>query len=433
MDWGRLPYHVDLYREGGAWMFRVNENLFNVRGFREHSWREPVHIGPAIGPDRLTRKQAQCVVWERLPLGPPPRLALPNARMTIAEFVEKAFVPEHVAIKGPAGRTHYRAILKHVLTPEEVQRVFKLDSQKSRPRLKAIPDWPYLSNLELSQVRPEHIERLMLAAQARGYSMQTVIHIRNVVSAIFSHAKKCDNFQGPNPATQVAVPGMSRKEAYMLSLAQLKAVLELMRYPEREMTLLAIVTGMNVAEICGLQWEHVNLSGFDVEGIGERIPPRTIAVRKQWYRGELNSVKTGRTRNVSIADLIFPALTAMNQRARFTRPEDFVLVSEAGTPVNETNIASRRLKSVGHELGMPWLSWHVFRRTRKDYQQRFGPCFVDRVAAVLNSSAVFRSLERGAVKPRKTPSSAPASNDRSFGIEPRPPFEDAGFNSLQTN
>ena len=37
--------------------------------------------------------------------------------MTMADFVEKLFVPEHVAIKGLAGRTHYRAILKHVLTP----------------------------------------------------------------------------------------------------------------------------------------------------------------------------------------------------------------------------------------------------------------------------------------------------------------------------
>jgi hypothetical protein len=34
---------------------------------------------------------------------------------------------------------------------------------------------------------------------------------------------------------------------------------------------------------------------------------------------------------------------------------------------------------------MPWLSWHVFRRTRKDYLDRFGPRFVDRLASVLNS------------------------------------------------
>ena len=76
MDWGRLPYHVDLYREGGAWKFRVNENLFNVRGFKEHSWREPIHIGPAVGPERLTRKEAQRVVWEKLPLGPQPNRRL---------------------------------------------------------------------------------------------------------------------------------------------------------------------------------------------------------------------------------------------------------------------------------------------------------------------------------------------------------------------
>jgi len=385
MDWGRLPYHVDLYREGGAWKFRVNENLFNVRGFKEHSWREPVHIGPAVGPDRLTRKEAQRAVWERLPLGPQPRPETQNGGMTIAGFVERSFVPEHVSIKGLAGRTHYRAILKHVLTPEEVQRVFNLETEKSRTRLKAIPDWPYLSHLELAHTRPEHVESLMLAAQTRGYSIQTVTHIRNVVSAIFSHARKSNYFHGLNPASQVAVPGMSRKEAHMLSLPQLKAVLELMRYPEREMTLLAIVTGMNVAEICGLQWIHVNLTGQPVDGTGEWIPPCTLAVRKQWYRGELNSVKIGRTRNVAIPELIIPVLSSLRQRVRYTRPEDFVLVSEAGTPVNETNIASRRLKTVGKELGTPWLSWHVFRRTRKDYLERYGPRFVDRLATVLNS------------------------------------------------
>jgi integrase len=356
-----------------------------VRGFKEHSWREPVQVGPATGPERLTRKQAQRAVWERLPFGQPALRIAPTGEMTIADFVEKSFIPEHVVIKGLAGRTHYRAILKHVLTPEEVQRVFKLDIEASRTRLKEIPDWPYISHLALSETRPEHIERLMLAAQARGYSMQTVTHIRNVVSAIFSHARKANFFHGLNPASQVAVPGMSRKEAHMLSLPQLKSVLDRMRFPEREMTLLAIVTGMNVAEICGLQWKHVNLSTTEQGVNGEAIPPRTIAVRKQWYRGELNSVKIGRTRNVSIPDMMIPVLIQLSHRGRFMQPEDFVLVSEAGTPVNETNIASRRLKSVGHELAMPWLSWHVFRRTRKDYLQRFGPRFVDRLAVVLNA------------------------------------------------
>jgi integrase len=383
MDWGRLPYHVDLYCENGAWKFRVNENLFNVRGFREHSWRAPVHIGPASGPQRLSRKEAQRAVWEKLPAGQQQEAPGPLSSMTIVDFVEKLFVPEHVAIKGLAGRTHYRAILKHVLTPEEVQRVFNLDLDASRTRLKAIPDWPYLSKIGLADAGPEHVEALMEAARARGYSIQTVTHIRNVVSAIFSHARKGNYFTGTNPASQVAVPGMSRKEAHTLSLPQLRAVLELMRYPEKEMTLLAIVTAMNVAEICGLQWKHVNLSGVDRDVDGDTVPAGVIAVRKQWYRGELNSVKIGRTRDVRIPQLLLPVLAGLSQRPMYTRPDDFVLVSEAGTPVNETNIASRRLKAVGNELNMPWLSWHVFRRTRKDYLQRFGHRFLERVTGAL--------------------------------------------------
>jgi integrase len=385
MDWGRLPYHVDLYREGSSWKFRVNENLLTLRGFKEHSWREPIHIGPAIGPGRLTKKQAQQVVWEKLLLRQHNSDRTPQSSMTIAEFVEKMFVPEHVAAKGLAGRTHYRAILNHILTPEEVQRVFKLDLHKSKTRLQAVPDWPYLSELRLSDTLADHVEALMLAALARGYSIQTVTHIRNVVSAIFSHAIKANYFTGPNPASLVGLPDMSRKEAHTLSLSQLKTVIDLMRYPEREMTLLIVVTDMNVAEICGLQWRHVNLSDSVHELDGELIAPLTIAVRKQWYRGELNSVKVGRTRNVPISDLVHPVLSALSRRSRFTRPDDFVLASEAGTPINETNIASRRLKAVGQELNMPWLSWHVFRRTRKDYLVQFGPQLVETVAGTLKT------------------------------------------------
>jgi integrase len=371
MDWGRLPYHVDLYRENGAWKLRVNENLINERGFKEHGWRDPVHIGPATGPERMTRKEAQRVVWEKLPLGQSKNGHSLHNSMTIAHFVEHMFVPEHVAIKGLSGRTHYRAILKHVLTPEEVQNMFKVDLERSKIRLKAVSGWPYLSDVALTEVKPEHIENLVRAAVDRGYSSQTVTHIRNVVSAIFSHARKGSYFTGENPAGQVTVPGMCRKEAYTLSLPQLRAVL-------------VTLTGMNVAEICGLQWKHVNLSAADVALNGDLIPSRTIAVRKHWYRGELNSVKIGRTRDLAISNLMLPVFFGLNRRVRYSGPDDFVLVSEAGTPVNETNIASRRLKSIGQDLGMPWLSWHVFRRTRKDYLTRFGSQFEGRLTNMVN-------------------------------------------------
>ena len=44
--------------------------------------------------------------------------------MTFEFFVESKFIPEHVEHKTFAGKTHYQAILKHLLRPETVNRVF---------------------------------------------------------------------------------------------------------------------------------------------------------------------------------------------------------------------------------------------------------------------------------------------------------------------
>jgi site-specific recombinase XerD len=145
--------------------------------------------------------------------------------MTVADFVQKVFVPEHVATKGLSGRTHYQAILKHVLRPEEVDRVFRVNTENSKTRLKALPDWPYLGSLRLRDVRPDHVQRLVFAALARGYSTQTIKHIRSVVSAVFSHAKKTQYCTGDNPASEVTLPESTRKEAHTLTLAQVREVI----------------------------------------------------------------------------------------------------------------------------------------------------------------------------------------------------------------
>ena len=302
--------------------------------------------------------------------------------MTIADFVESRFVPEHVASKSLSGRTHYHAILKHVLTPEEVDRVFQVDADKSKAKLKAVPNWPYLNNVRLCDTRPDDVQRLMSAALARGYSTQTVKHIRNVVGAIFAHAKKDRCFMGDNPASLVELPAMIRKEAHALTLAQTNEVLGVMRYPEKEMTLIAILTSMNMAEICGLQWKCMNLTEAWSNAFGEPIPPKTIAVRKQWFGGELRSVeKKSRQRNLPIPEPLLPILLGMSRRAEFTGPDDFVLVSRAGTPVNESNIAARRLKPIGKDLQMPWLSWHVLRRTHTTLAYELGNTYLASRAA----------------------------------------------------
>jgi integrase len=301
--------------------------------------------------------------------------AEPIVEMSVLEFVERKYIPEFVSSKRTAGRSYFRSMLKHVLSPEQVARVFGSTIGDKDNRLKTIPGWPYLDSLRLCAINVEVIQSLTSTAVNHGYSIQTVTHIRNVVRSMLSHAIRTGCYSGENPATLVALPPMTRKEAYTLTLAQLQNLLSAMRYPERHLAVLGILTGMSVAEICGLQWKYVNLSSINRPIDNEVIPPRTIAVWNQCYRGEFGAVPIGRRRFVRISDLLASIVRDLKSRDSFSTPQEFVLASRNGTPIHPENIAARRLKPIGESLEMPWISWHVFHRTHVHLKSKFGRRF----------------------------------------------------------
>jgi integrase len=385
---------ADLYIQGGFWKLRWRRHNPDAHGAVERHPCNPVWIGPATGPERLTKLQAERIARDNFLSRTGPVTPMPESAITIEEFVRDCFVPEHVASKMLSGRTHYHAMLKHVLPPETVDRIFHGDTTMPRKILKAVPDWPYLGGIQLRDARPDDVQRLTSAALARGYSTQTAKHIRSVVSAIFEHARKKFLFTGDNPARLVTLPGMNRQEAHALTLAQTREVLWTMQYPEKEMLLMILLTGMNVAEICGLQWKFVNLTDGWGDADSERIAPLTIAVRNQWFRTELAPVsKKSRIRNLSIPNPLVQTLLALSRRSDFTGPDDFVLVNRAGGPIREHHIAARKLKPIGEKLHVPWLSWHVFHRTHTTLAHDLG------VLRVQNFIAEDHGSERpGAVR-----------------------------------
>ena len=284
-----------------------------------------------------------------------------------AAFVEEVFIPQHVTHKTFAGRVHYCAILKHVLHPETVDRLFGQHHAGGNAKLRAIPGWPYMDDLPLESVTPAHITRVILAAFAQGYSAQTVKHIRNVIGAIMSHALNDNYIRGNNPVSSVPLPPIVRKRAQHLDADQIRSILKLMRYPEREMTLVTIGTGMSISEICGLQWKHVNLTSTNMEYDREFIPPRCILVRQQWNARGLAEIQPGRGRLVPIPDALANTLSILKAQQRNSHPEAFVLTSESGSPISAATVRDTVLKPLGRRLNMPWLSWQVIRRTHASF------------------------------------------------------------------
>jgi hypothetical protein len=135
-----------------------------------------------------------------------------SSRETFGEFVKTSFIPQHVTSKGPAGRTYYRAILKHILKPETVDAMFDGGAAIAmRRRLTAVADWPYLDDVRLCDLKPDHVRSIVSAALNIGYSVETVKHIRNVIGTIIAHATERRCFSGDNPAFQVPLPKLIRK------------------------------------------------------------------------------------------------------------------------------------------------------------------------------------------------------------------------------
>lgn len=108
-----------------------------------------------------------------------------------------------------------------------------------------------------------------------------------------------------------------------------------------------------------------------------------MAVRENYYRREFESVKArSRRRNLLLSKPVINALLEIRTGSRFTGPDDLVFASRNGTPLNERNLLRRVLKPAGEKLGIPWLSWHVFRHTPATLGEEIGVALSDRQAQV---------------------------------------------------
>ena len=138
---------------------------------------------------------------------------------------------------------------------------------------------------------------------------------------------------------------------------------------------------MNIAEILGLKWKHINLTDEWNTVDGESLQPWQIAVRGQWTLRQYGTVKAaGRKRYVVVPVLLAEALGKLKRG----RPDDFVFASQgsSGHPVDEKNVLRRHVRPAGVSLGMPWLAWHDLRRTFSTLADQVGMSAGERQAVM---------------------------------------------------
>jgi len=81
----------------------------------------------------------------------------------------------------------------------------------------------------------------------------------------------------------------------------------------------------------------------------------------------------------------------MAKLSRGDGPERLVFSSRNGTALNDTNLLRRQLKPAARQIGVPWVSWHTFRRTHATLLQLAGGSAKD-AQAQLGHSQITTTL-----------------------------------------
>ncbi len=289
----------------------------------------------------------------------------PSFDITVAEFVE-IFKREHIEFLKPGGKVHYRTYLtNHVI--------------------------PALGNKRLLEVTHDTVQELVRLKTEVGLSPQTVRHIRNVISGIFTHAIVKGLCRNLNPAKHVKLPEMRRvKPRHALSADEVWRLIDELTDPARTMVLLACLTGLGKAELLGLRWGRINLTEVDSTEDGEPLPAFSLAVRENFSTATntFGSVKCReRERLVPLADVLVQALLAIKQDCPWTEAEDLVFVSpRRGWPLQVHNLENRVIRPAAERRGV-CSGWHTYRRTFATLMDQEGWAMSDRTASMGHSGA----------------------------------------------
>jgi len=212
--------------------------------------------------------------------------------------------------------------------------------------------FPVFGDQPLCDIKRQHIQGFVMEKMVRQkFSWKTSLHLRNLVSKIFSTAVDWE-YVPANPANGVKLPPRPlRQPLRFLTVGEVTRLLKALEEPERTLVLTAVLTGMRIGELLALRWRNVDF--------GHKV----IRVREAVYEGHNSTPKTqGSIRDIPIGPALDQALRQHGGRAA-TSDDSLVFPSRNGTHLRPGNLHKRHLLTACAKAELPRFSWHDFRRT----------------------------------------------------------------------
>ncbi len=324
-------------RRNGSWHVEFKE--WQERDGKPEWVKVSRKIGPCVGPARLNAAEARSVGYERYVSVANGPSAVPQGLASVRQFVAVKFTPEHVNKLKPAGRQHYRTFLNGYVLPA-------------------------IGEHRLRDINGRMIQAFLDGMARNGKSSQTVLHARNVVSAMFRLAKRLGYWRGDLPTEFVKVDTVRHAKRKFYSADERDALMAELDLRDRTLFALVGETGLRIGEALGLRWGRLNTSAMDVVGIdGEEVLAGTLAVREQYTKnGWQPSAKTDAgTRDVPVVAAVCRMLDALRAASEFTAPWCPVFAATAETPVRAGNLVRDRMAQACKRAGVEWEGFHAAR------------------------------------------------------------------------
>ncbi len=140
-------------------------------------------------------------------------------------------------------------------------------------RVQIAPTW---GQLRLEQLKAVAVEKWL---RSLNYAPGTLAKIRNIMSAVFTHAKRYDMIQ-TNPIEGVRCSSKRMRTPDVLTPDEFKSLLNELPQRERVMVMLVGTTGLRRSELIALTWHDVDFNALQVD------------INKSCVRAHIGATKT---------------------------------------------------------------------------------------------------------------------------------------------
>jgi integrase len=227
---------------------------------------------------------------------------------------------------------------------------------------------PALGGMQLSKIRPLHIQALEAKALKSGrmdggggLSAQTVLHLHRVLHGALAQAVRWQLIT-INPAAAVQPPRVTRPKIRVPTPDEVERIVGTAEGTTMYMpVLIAVATGMRRGEILALQWRSVDL---------EKGLVRVVRTLQRHRHGtEIGEPKTQRGRRTIVVPEFAVEILRQHRKVQAAqrlragsdwRDEDLVVTNASGGPMDAGEV-TRRFKRLAADAGAPGVRFHDLR------------------------------------------------------------------------